>query len=504
MKNNFIVFMTDQQRGDSIFSDSKVKTPNADRFRERAVLFKNSYCTAPHCCPSRASFFSGLYPSQHGVWNNVEVSNTLSRGIFDNVRLFSQDLKDNGYNLYFAGKWHVSAEQGPDQFGFEPIYHNCANYHKYSNENDMREWNLYTQRPQTVDTKKTPKEPARIIREGYEEYTQYGINNSPYKDKEVVQASLDKLDEIKGTKNPFFMYVGAVGTHDPYFCPQKFLDMYDINEIELPESFDDDMEDKPYLYQRTRSRYDQLTREEQRESIRRYYAFCSYEDYLFGKLIDKMDEQNLWKNTNLLYLSDHGDYVGSHGIWAKGLPCFKEGYHICSMFGGCDVKEPGREIDEFVSITDYSSTFLDIAGIKVDRYTAGRSLKPFLDNENPINWRSVIFTQTNGNEVYGIQRSVKTKEWKYVFNAFDRDELYDLKNDPNEITNLLYQIEDVTKSEYKELIRKMCYLMWRFAYRNKDNCVNSYIMTAFAPYGPGIIFDENGKLLEEYKDDSEY
>lgn len=120
---NIIVFMTDHQRGDTVLPGSPVITPNLDRFREQAVTFSNSWCPSPHCCPSRATFFSGLYPSEHGIWNNVDVSNALSHHLFDDVRLFSEDLADAGYRLNFSGKWHVSSERGPDSYGFELLRH---------------------------------------------------------------------------------------------------------------------------------------------------------------------------------------------------------------------------------------------------------------------------------------------------------------------------------------------------------------------------------------------
>ena len=82
------------------------------------------------------------------------------------------------------------------------------------------------------------------------------------------------------------------------------------------------MLDKPVLYRRTKERYDQLPPEEQRECVRRFYAFCSYEDALFGKLLDALEQTGLDRNTIVIYCSDHGDYIGSHGLWAKGLPCF--------------------------------------------------------------------------------------------------------------------------------------------------------------------------------------
>lgn len=505
MRPNIIVFMTDHQRGDTMLEDSRVITPNIDRFRSHAVTFTDAYCPAPHCCPSRATFFSSLYPSEHGVWNNVNVSNTLSRGLFDHVRLFPQDLKAAGYDLYFSGKWHISAIQSPEDFGFELLYH-PNQYHEFPNLPDMKEWETYGAAHPT-DTGNEPRTEGRIVRPGYHPYIQYGIDESPYDDAEVVDAAVQKIRSLKQRSNekntqPFFLFAGPLGPHDPYNVPQRFLDWYDINDIELPDNFSDDMHDKPALYRRTQDRYSQLTPEEHRESIRRFYAFCSYEDYLFGKLLDAVEESGLMENTLLLYVSDHGDYIGSHGLWAKGLPCFKEAYHICSMAGGGVIKNPGRPETAFVSLADWAPTFLELAGCRPDNsiHRYGRSLVPFLQNELHADdngevpeWRTELYSQTNGNEVYGIQRAVWNRKWKYVFNSFDYDELYDLEQDPGELYNLLYGIkdQDVPHSPYGNIVKELCKKMWQFAYENKDNCVNSYIMTAFAPFGPGILFQED-------------
>lgn len=328
-KPNIVVFMTDHQRGDTMKEGSPVKTPNIDRFRRQSVHFTRAYCPAPHCCPSRATFFSGLYPSEHGVWNNVNVGNTLSRGLFENTRLFSQDLQEAGYHLFFSGKWHVSDEQGPQDFGFELLYH-PAGYHKSPRRPDTREWDIYYSGRFPLDTGKEPHTPGRIVRPGYPEYIQYGVNESPFDDAQVAQAAAEKLQQLE---DPFFLYVGPLGPHDPYFVPQRFLDLYPLESISLPDNFEDPMEDKPALYRRTKDRYNQLTPEEHRESIRHFYAFCSYEDYLFGKVLEQVEQSGKIDNTLILYVSDHGDYVGAHGLWAKGLPCFREAYHVCSMIG---------------------------------------------------------------------------------------------------------------------------------------------------------------------------
>ena len=402
---NILIFMTDHQRADTILAGSRCHTPNIDRFRRQAVNFRSAYCPAPHCCPSRATFFTGLYPSQHGVWNNVNVSNTLSRGLFEGVRTFSEDLAESGYQLYFSGKWHVSAEQSPAQRGFSLLHHPMA-YRRYAHQPDVSEWEAYRRGP--IDTGEEPRGEGRILRPGYPPYVQYGIDESPYGDAQVAEAAAGQLRRMDPGR-PFCLFVGPLGPHDPYFVPQRFLDLYEPGSLPLPDSFDDPMEDKPALYRRTRSRYSQLTREEHQESIRRFYAFCSYEDYLFGKVYDALEASGQAENTLILYCSDHGDYMGAHGLWAKGLPCFREAYNVCCMAGGAGIKNPGRESDALVSLADWAPTFLELAGIQTDRPFAGRSLLPLLQGSEPENWRDACFTQTNGNEIYGIQRAVWTK-----------------------------------------------------------------------------------------------
>ena len=96
--------------------------------------------------------------------------------------------------------------------------------------------------------------------------------------------------------------------------------------------------------------------------------------------------------------------------------------------------------------------------------------------------RQYVCTQTNGNELYGIQRSIKNKKFKLVYNGFDFDEFYDLQKDPNEMHN------EINNEQYRDVIKEMYRNLWQFAYEHKDTCINPYIMVDLAKYGPGIIF----------------
>jgi arylsulfatase A-like enzyme len=483
---NILVFMTDQQRGDTIPPYSRARMPNLERFCSDGVTFTQAFCPSPHCCPSRATFFSGLYPSQHGVWNNVDVPNTLSRGLHEGVRLWSQDLRDSGYDMYFSGKWHVSSVETPRDRGWDMSSgvaavrdHSDRYYHTLP---DMREWGQYQRLAGgPLDRERGEGE---ILRPGYPLYTHYAEHEDLFRDQKVVSDAVEALRKRRGSADkPWCHFVGTLGPHDPYFAPQRFLDMYDVDDIELPESFGDLMGDKPGLYRRLRGRFDQLSEREHKEAIRHYLAFCSYEDYLFGQVLDALDESGQADNTLVLYISDHGDYVAEHGLWCKGLPCFKGAYHIpVVMRWPNGIEMPDRIVDALVSLADFAPTFLELAGVPIDRRMVGMSLTPFLFGKTPESWRDAVFTQSNGNELYGIQRSVMTKEWKFVYNGFDFDELYDLRSDPDETRNL------ASDPQYMEVIRQLSRVLWQFAYDTNDVCVNSYIATALATYGPGEAF----------------
>ncbi len=478
-KPNIIVFMTDHQRYDTVFPYNRAITPNFSALAERATVFTHAYCPSPHCCPSRASFFSGLYPSEHGVWNNVDVGNTLSRRLNDHVRLFPQMLQKAGYRCCFSGKWHVSSEQAPSSFGFEEVFNFNGSYVKKGRRPDDYEWDLYYKsvRGGKICDADTERGEGQIVREGYPLYTQYGNSENPYADGTTVEEALKMLQ--KKDERPLFMYVGVTGPHDPYIPPKEFEDLYSLQEIQLPPSFHDDMENRPNLYKRTKSMYDRLTENEHRKSILKYLAFCSYEDHLFGKIV--AEAKKLAGDTVILYLSDHGDYCGDHGLWAKGLPCFEGAYRIPLLIYDSRV-QVGQVREEAVNLCDLAPTVLEAAGIKSKRKFSGSSVYKLVKQE-PCEWtREEICTQSNGNELYGIQRSIRTKQYKLVYNGFDFDEFYDLELDPHETVNR------IGEDKYKDVIRDLYKRLWQFAYEHKDTCINPYIMVGLAQYGPGIIF----------------
>lgn len=479
---NILIFMTDHQRGDTVLPEHPAITPNLDAFAKEGVTFTETYCPAPHCCPARATFHSGLYPSRSGIWNNVLNEQALSYSLNKGVRLWSEDLAEAGYDLQWLGKWHVCADEFPRDRGWTEIHASSV-----PGDRNGPTWDDYKKLAQNPDDMQRGE--GQILRPGYGKTTIYGTKDEGKDfDNDMTVKAVKVLPELGKDQKPWALFVGVQGPHDPYNVPQQFLDLYDIDAVPLPPNFADELSDKPRVYRKMRDKaWGQFTEREVREAIRHFWAYCSYLDHLFGKILNELEKGGQADNTLVLYCSDHGDYCGEHGLFAKGIPSFRGAYHVPAVVRWpAGIKTPGKRVDEFVSLADFAPTFLDLAGISTDREFSGRSLMPFLRGETPDDWRKEMFFQCNGVELYFTQRIIMTKEYKYVYNGFDFDELYDLKSDPHELKNLAHD------PSYEDIKRHLCGKMWQCAYNEHDAAPSRYITVGLAPYGPGEAFSVEG------------
>ena len=479
---NILIFMTDQEQAQVTDPDHPCLTPNADRLSQDGVRFTQTYCPTAHCCPSRATFFSGLYPSRHGIFNNVLTQTAINTGLKPDVLTFSEHLRESGYNLKFSGKWHVSAEEDPAERGWDELYPTAVKGTQHTRRVDQ-----WQQTPHIAEL--PPRERGHVQRPGYGDFVVYKTlpDGGPkgyeaHNDYKVVQSAIDALPDLAAGDDPWVLWVGTIGPHDPFNVSQKFVDLYNPAEIELPPSYPDTLEDKPRIYQRQRRQlWDQLSEQEVRESIAHYWAYCTLQDALLGEVLDALEATGQADNTLVLFLSDHGDYCGAHGLYLKGVPAFREAYHVpCIARWPEGIANPGREVDSFVSLADFAPTFIELAGLDVPHGLTGRSIAPFFQDQPAIDWRDALFTQLNGVELYYTQRAVFTKDHKYVYNGFDFDELYDLQQDPHETIN---RADDPA---YQGIKQKLVRRMWEFAAQEEDIIFNPYGTVALAPWGPTL------------------
>lgn len=471
---NILFVMTDQEQAQVISPDHPCITPNIEKLMSEGVVFDRAYTPMAHCCPARASLMTGLYPSRHGVFNNVQNDAAINRSLPDDCEVFSSKLKDAGYNMAYAGKWHVSGTQDPSDYGWEEL-DICATgtyvHHDYENYLDM---------PKEDNE---PRRERELMAAGWHRYNLYETlskTKEETRDYDFLQSGIAKMKEFASMDSPWSVFISLSGPHAPYHVPEKYVKMYNPDEISLPPNYMDELSDRPQLYQRMQKKYSQFSKKEVKESIAHYWAYCTMQDEMLGEALEALKETKQEDNTLVIFLSDHGDFVGAHGLYAKGIPAFEEGYKIPMVMRWPNgIENPGRAVDEFVSLVDIAPTITEIANVESIKDVSGRSLAPFLRNEIPNDWPDAAYGQCNGVEIYYTQRMVRTKEYKLVYNPSAIDELYDMKNDPFEMNNLIDDPE--MKGVLKELFGKL----FEFGVKEQDY-MSGYHTISHAEFGPAF------------------
>lgn len=474
---NILIVMSDQQRGDTLGLPLAHLMPRWREFSRRAVWFREAFCPAAHCCPSRASFFTGLHPSQHGVWNNIGNAQRLSMGLKPGVRLWSESLVQAGYTCFFSGKWHVSAVEGPGSRGWREGRVSAGPGVQMGREMaDYRAGAFGEASDRLFGMLRQPGYSPSGLK------LLFGTSSHPEiarHDEEVVEDAAAFVERSAGSATPWCVFAGLLGPHDPYVVTPEWLAKVPTDRVVLPDNYADDLSVRPQYYARLRGQvFGQMGPEEARETLRHYHAFCAFVDHQFGRLMDALDRSGQRSNTVVVLCSDHGDYAAEHGLFCKGLPAFRGAYHVPLAIAGPGF-DGGRTVDAIVGLTDLAPTLLELAQAR-SLPTSGRSLLPWLRGETPTHWRNAWCTQMEGTEIRFSQRSIRTTDWLYVYNPASLDELYDLRNDPGETQNLAHQ------PEYRGIVEHLCARLWQELRPLGDGLVNDYYTVALAPIGPGL------------------
>ncbi|MBI3974429.1 MAG: sulfatase-like hydrolase/transferase [Chloroflexi bacterium] len=271
--------------------------------------------------------------------------------------------------------------------------------------------------------------------------------------------------------------------HAPYVAHGRYLSQYDLSAIPKPPGYGDDLRDKPNLYRRLHEQnWGHLDWPNVAQMIRHRYAMVTYLDEQVGRVVEALERTGQAANTLFIYTADHGDFSGSHGLFHLGVPAFDYVYRVPLVVRWpAGIERPGRRPDAFVSLLDIGPTILEAAGALPLEPVHGRSLLPFLRGETPSDWRQEFYGEFLGHESLYTQRQVRTRTHKYVWNAFDYDELYDLTIDPDEVVN---RRDDPA---YQDVRCDLIARLWRWALETGDVIMTEYPMNGNLPFGPGIV-----------------
>lgn len=467
---NFLILTSDQQQGATADADHPCRLPNIDRLAAEGIRFSRAYVPMALCGPARASLMTGRYPTGHGMLNNYHSPPVLRRGLAPGVPHFSEHLREAGYALSYVGKWHVSGETSPADHGWREV-------EPREPLSAVRKRLGWAGRPFVTEVG------SIIKRRGWPDWVLDGISDMPLEgwvDYHRTVTAIDELARLAQADKPWCLFVGWIAPHDAFVAPRRYAQMYPPGDVELPANFHDDLADKPAIYRRHKEMlWSQLSPADYRRAIGRYWAMCTMLDDFVGMILRALDETGQAEDTLVIYSSDHGDMAGGHGLFLKGIMPFEETYRVPLVIRWPrGIRDPGRQIDHFVTWNDIGPTLCELASARPLDGAHGRSFAPFLCGEVPRDWPAEVFMQFTSTEYYYTQRIINDGRYKYVFNGFDYDELYDLEEDPGETINL------ARDPEYDQHIERLCELMWQWCHRAEDVMECPYPTVALVPRGP--------------------
>jgi len=455
-KPNLLFIITDQQRWDtlSIAGNPIVKTPNIDKLARQGVYFERAYTQCAVCAPARASILSGRAVEKHGVVTNNHASPPQSKDIFP-MKSFDEILHDTGYLSEYYGKWHcpdhramiyrntVEACHGNSPFG--PPLHAAYRAHldktlkrrkPESGEQIARAYNwIYKMNP--IDRRyglESGKPRVKVVQPDNHGKLLVPPKHSPTAYQ--VSAVIDALDRVGD--QPFNITCSINYPHAPMLPTEPYYQMYKPEDMPVPASIDDKMSNSPYEgSNRRKSLPEYRDKEKIKYMISDYYGLVKEIDDWVGKLLDKLDDRGLTDNTLVIFTSDHGEMLGSHGMREKNV-FYEESAHIplIMRFPGrikpnTVVKQPVSQIDLFATILDYTQ-----AG---NHKSDGKTLRPLIEGTDKQDKFVVTEWLWHGDRVPCYM--VVCGDWKLFCPHTPESEvvnvLYNLKDDPHEMNNLI-------------------------------------------------------------------
>lgn len=422
-KPNILILMADQLTPFALpaYGHRGAITPTIDRLAAGGVVFESAYCASPLCAPSRFSFMAGKLPAAIGAYDNAAElpAQTLT---------FAHYLRAAGYRTALAGKMHFC---GPDQLhGFEErlttdIYPADFGW--------VPDWTQPADRPSWYHNMGSVLDAGPCVRTNQLDF-----------DDEVTFATRQKLYDLAREKEmgtetrPFCLVMSLTHPHDPYAITREYWDLYRDEDVPMPAvtlGFD---ESDPHSRRlRGVSEIDRTPPSEAqiRAARRAYYGSTSYADAQFGAVMNTLEACGFADDTIVIVTADHGDMLGERGLW----------YKMTFFEGGCRVplivNAPGRFAAARVSA---SVSHLDLLPTLVEFATGGAPA----EWPDPIDGRSLVphLTGAGGHdEAIGEFLAegaiapivmIRRGDWKFIHTPVDPDQLFNLKDDPRELTNL--------------------------------------------------------------------
>lgn len=409
---NVLLIVSDDQRPDTIaaLGNPAIRTPHLDALVKLGTTFTRAVAPNPICTPSRAEIISGCTGFRNGIF---DFGGQFSSGL----TLLPQALQTAGYHTWYVGKWDFRGE--PTASGYETTDGLFRGGSRLPQTNPRD----FAGRPTTGYQRWSFRDAKGV------ELPEPGVGLTPGISRRFADAAIRLLG--RKDDRPFFLHLNFTAPHDPLLIPPDYKERAPAQRPELPANF---LPEHPFEHGNLRGRDELLwpwprTNEMVRAELAAYYVVIEEMDAQLGRVLAALDESGEAERTLVIFTSDHGLAIGSHGLRGKqnmyehtiGVPLVMRGPAI----------PPGKRLDAQCYLRDLYPTICELCGITVPERLDGRSLAPVLRGETQAVHPFVVgyFRDT--------QRMIRTDRWKLIeYPQATRTQLFDLANDPDEMTNL--------------------------------------------------------------------
>jgi len=491
---NILLIITDQHRADHLgcYGNDIVRTPNIDGLSARGIQFNRFYVSCPICMPNRATLMTGRMPSLHGVRQNgqpLSMQNTT----------FTELLLAAGYRTALAGKSHLqnisarplemglrepdpAKDQPPEAlsearrnfwddgdyeqelprtwqdedfdlslpfYGFEDV--SLVIHHGDTAGGDYLRW--FRERhpdPESLRGKENALDPGMDV--WAPQAWRTAVPEELYTTAYVQEKTIGYLEEFAKGGQPFFLQMSFPDPHHPFTAPGKYWDMYDQEDIPVPDAFNHPQNMLPPHVAFLHGRRDEgkafkdgvmsfgCTEKEARGAIAHNYGAITMIDDAIGATLAKLEELGIADNTIVVFTTDHGDYMGDHQLLLKGAIHYQGLVRVPCIWSDPRRSTGGQKTEALSGTLDLASSILDAAGVEPFWGMQGKALTSLADGNDAYD--SIVIEEDQRRSLMGFPphyrvRSLVTDRYRLsLYSCVDWGELYDLENDPCEFENL--------------------------------------------------------------------
>jgi len=437
---NVIFILLDDLRFDGMgFLQPGLKTPNIDQLAKGGTYFPNTVTTSSLCSPSRATILTGMTARNHGIVDN---NNSSEKGL----TFFPRYLQRAGYQTAFMGKWHMGDDTDAPRAGFDKWISFKGQGHYYP----------------TTDL------PPAAVAAG--KVNMLNVDGKPVPQKgyitdELTDYALHWLDKERDARKPFFLYLSHKAVHSDPLPPPRYAHQYDGVDFKIPASAANTPQNyagKPMWVYNQRNSWHGIdffynSDMKMTEYLRYYYSTLSAVDDSVGRIMAYLKQHDLEEDTLVIFTSDNGFQIGDHGLIDKRT-AYEPSVRVPMVMYEPGTVPAGATNSGLIRNLDFAPTFLDLAGAPRPAQFEGKSAWPLINGTiKAADWKAPDFVyeyywewsfpMTPG--TFAIRRG----DLKYIqyYGIYDRDELYDLAKDPDEMRNV---IDDPAYIDSKVALRK--------------------------------------------------